>query len=209
VSAASLLWLPLWVALMLGLQALLAHAVKTVWSAARPLADGEPELAGYERKVHHTGEREPLTVLGLALASGLALTLWAAGAGAWAGVLSLLALLAALAVDLLGWQRVAVSGEAVWVQRGLRRRVHRLALDDIAEVEVVESASPLFSLRRGRAATLARLVLRLHDGSQAALPRTDADSPAAMEAMEEVANRIRARQLQASTRGELGRGSPP
>jgi hypothetical protein len=73
---------------------------------------------------------------------------------------------------------------------------------------VVESAILFFSLRRCRAATLARLVLRLHDGSEAALPRTDADSPVAMEALEEVANRIRARQLQASTRGELERGSP-
>ena len=40
-------------------------------AAARPLASGEPEACGYERRVYHTAAPQMLGVVGAALAAGL------------------------------------------------------------------------------------------------------------------------------------------
>jgi hypothetical protein len=59
------------------------------------------------------------------------------------------------------------------------------------------------TLRRGRDARIARIVLHLRDGTQVPLPKTDADG--GLDEVEEVANQIRARQMHLAGRDALGR----
>jgi hypothetical protein len=198
-----LVWIPAFVALGLGLHALGARAAKAVVAAAQPLASGEPEIAGYDRRVHFTGEREPLAVVAVAALGGAVMGVGAGSATGWGWVLGLAGVAAAVALDLLWWQRVAVSGESVWVQRGLRGEVQQVAIENVREVEVTEATAPLPSPRQGRSAQIASLRLHLRDGTQLDLPATDAAS--GLDAVEEAANRIRARQVHLGSRDALGR----
>jgi hypothetical protein len=197
------LLLPVFLALGVALHAVVARAAKAVIAAARPLATGEPEIAGYARRVYHTADPQMLQVIAVALGSGL--LLWAAAltTSGWAWLLGVLAVGGAVGLDLLWWHRVAVSGESVWFQRGLQHTVHQVAIENIREVSVDEAEADVLTLRRGRNARVARVVLHLRDGTQAPLPKTDADG--GLEEVEEVANQIRARQVHLSGRDALSR----
>jgi hypothetical protein len=198
-----LVWVPAFAALGLGLHLLGARAAKAIVAAARPLATGEPELAGYDRRVHHTGESQPLTVIGVAALAGAVMGVGAGSGAGWAWLLGLLGVATAIALDLLWWQRVAVSGEAVWYQRGLRDEVHQVAIENVRDVEVAEAPALLPTLRHGRGAQSVSLRLYLQDGALLELPATDALS--GLDDVEDAANRIRARQVHLSGRDALGR----
>lgn len=198
-----MLLLPVFLALGIGLHALIARAAKTVFAAARPLATGEPEIAGYARRVYHTADPQMLKVIAAAFGAGLLLWVAALTASGWAWLLAVLAVGAAVGLDLLWWQRVAVSGESVWFQRGLQHTVHQVAIDNVGEVSVDEGDADVLTLRRGRSARIARVVLHLRDGTQVPLPKTDADG--GLDEVEEVANQIRARQIHLAGRDALGR----
>jgi hypothetical protein len=207
------LLLPFLVAFGVVGHALVSRIVKAVLWAWQPLATGEPEAASYERKVYHTGLRPMLEVMLLAAAAGFVGWLALATASTWAWASAGVLLAAALALDLLRWERVAVSANNLWFQRGLRTTVRQVALENIRDVAVQESESRLFTLRHGRGGRLVRLTVRMADKRVVALPKTDAAG--GREAVEAVADQVRVRlsQLrarQASQRKPArSRGSPP
>jgi len=86
---------------------------------------------------------------------------------------------------------VAVSGHNLWFQRGFRGQVHQVALDNIRDVSVEETAARGFTLRHGRNNRLVRLNVRMQDKRVIALPKTDAHS--SIDAVEAVANHLRMR----------------
>lgn len=199
--ALDVLMLPLLVAFAVGLHAVLARAAKAVVASARPLATGEIEACGYDRSVHATAASQTMGIVAVALAAGFALWLGFAGGWAWAWALGWLGVAAAVALDLWWWERVAASASYLWFQRGWSGRVHQVLIDNIRDIEVAESASGGFTLRHGRRNASARLMLTLLDGSRVALPRTDAHG--GLDAVEAVANHVRARRQQSSDRRSL------
>lgn len=198
-----LLLLPFFLGLGVGAHWLCSRALKAILRVARPLARGEPEIAGYERKVYHTADPQLLGVVGAALVAGLLLWLGAWTASAWAWLPGIGSVALALGLDLWFWQRVAVSAENVWFQRGWIGTVHQVAIENIREVEVHEADAPGLTLRHGRNNRCARLSLHLRDHSVAALPKTDADG--GLDEVEAVANQLRMRQAQLSGREALSR----
>lgn len=200
-----LLALPFLVAIAIASHAVLARGVKLVlWSWA-PLATGEPEAASYDRRVYHTADRPMLQVLAVATASGLVLWLGLALGQAllwWAGVLGVIG---AVTLDVLLWERVAVSAHNLWFQRGFRNKVHQVDLENIRDLSVDESEARGFTLRHGRNNRLVRLQVRMHDKRVVALPKTDAHG--GLDAVEGVANYLRMRLQQIRDRA-LTRGRP-
>ncbi len=200
-SASDVLMLPILLAFAVGLHAALARVAKAVLASARPLATGEPEACGYDRSVHATAAPQTMGIVAVALGAGLALwlghvsgstALWALG---WLGVA------AAVALDLWWWERVAASANYLWFQRGWSGRVHQVLIDNIRDIEVAENEAGGFTLRHGRGNADCRLLLRLEDGGRVALPKTDAHG--GLEAVEAVANHVRARRQQSSDKRSL------
>lgn len=169
----------------------LGRAVKLVLSSISPLAEGELEIGGYERRVYGTAVRPMQEVVLLALASGLAFWLGLAWSIPWGVAGGVLLMGGALALDLMRWERVSISVTYVWFQRGLGQRVHQVAMENIRDVSVVESEEPGFTLRHLNHNRLCRLTLRMQDKRVVALPKTDAYSE--LDAVEASANLIRER----------------
>lgn len=199
------LTLPFLLALAIGLHLVLGRAAKAVASAVFPLATGEPEVAGYERRVYSTPERAMLEVVGLVLASGLVMWVGLTWSLGWVGLLGFLMLLGAVALDLLRWERVTVSANNVWFQRGLRHKVHQVALENIRDVSVVEAEASGYTLRHYDRNRVCRLNMRMKDKRVVALPKTDAYSE--LDAVEALANHIRSRQQLAVDREAVKRSS--
>jgi len=196
-----LLSLPFLLALAFGLHAGLARIAKTVLAAARPLATGESEACGYERRVYHTAQPEMLQLLGLNLVAGL---LFWGGLGwsrPWLWSLGFALVAIAVLLDLLRWQRVAASANYVWAQHGLRGEVRQVAIENIGELSVQEEDVGGFTLRRGSNNRLCRLQLRLNDGQPVELPWTDAYT--GLDDVEALANHLRARQAIGGDRQSL------
>jgi hypothetical protein len=198
-----LLSLPFMLALALGLHAAVARVAKTVVAASRPLATGETEAYGYERRVYHTAQPEMLQLLGLVFAAGL--LLWG-GLGwnrTWLWLLGVVLVALAVALDLLRWQRVAGSANYLWSQNGLRSEVRQVAIENIGELSVQEEEVGGFTLRHAGSNRLCRLQVRLNDGQELDLPWTDAYT--GLEDVEALANHLRARQMIRGDRQSLQR----
>jgi hypothetical protein len=187
----SVLTLPMSVAAAGAGHFVVSRGVKAVlWSVA-PLATGEPQAYTYERDVWRTAEPAMLQVAVAALASGLVAWLGAVTGWTWLAALGLLAWFGVLALDLLRWERVAVSANNLWFQRGLRERVHQVAYENIRDVHIEEKDAEGFTLLRGRNNRVCRLQVRMKDKRMVALPKTDAHS--GLGDVEEVANQLRQR----------------
>lgn len=200
-TALEVLMLPVLIAFAIGLHAALSRAAKAVIASARPLATGEAEACGYDRNVHATASSQTMGIVAVALAAGFALWLGFAGGWTWAWGLGWLGVAGAVALDLWWWERVAASANHLWFQRGWSGRVHQVLIDNIRDIAVVESEAGGFTLRHGHRNASARLMLTLVDGSRVALPKTDAQG--GLEAVEAVANHVRARRQQSSDRRSL------
>jgi hypothetical protein len=151
-----------------------SRAVKLVLWAWSPLASGEPEAASYERRVYHTADRPMMQVAAAAALAGLPWLVAMAGGGSgwwWVGCL---AVLAVVGLDVLMWERVAVSAHYLWFQRGFRGKVHQVAMENIRDGSIEETEVRGFTLRHGRHNKLVRLQVRLSDKRVIALPKTDA-----------------------------------
>ncbi len=179
-------------AIGIALHVLLSRGAKALVTSAWPLASGEPEIAGYQRRVYGSTERAMLEVVALVLAAGV--MFWVAmGFGPRAlHVLGVLTLLGAVALDLYRWERVTLSPTYVWFQRGLRGQVHQVAIENIRDVSVTEVEARGFTLRHLHRNRACRLTMRMKDKHVVALPKTDAHLE--LEAVEDLANQIRSRQ---------------
>jgi hypothetical protein len=160
-------------ALGLGLHAVVAMAIKGMLRRFKPLANTEPEIAGYDRSVYHSSDPVMLTVVAIAALGGVGLWYggYAVSESGWYAGGALVWL--AVAVDLWFWQRVTVSAEYVWFKRGLRGRVHQVHIENVRDAHVEEEEAGGLSLRGTRNTTV-RLKLRMRDRHVAALPKTDA-----------------------------------
>lgn len=187
----AILTLPMSLAGAMAGHVLAARAVKAVLWSVSPLAEGEPQAYTYERNVWRTAEPSALQVVGAAAGAGL--LFWIAGLAHswWLAALALLAWGGALGFDLLSWQRVAVSANNLWFQRGLGQTVHQVAFENIRDVAVEERDERGFTLRRGVHNRVCRLQVRMKDKRMVALPKTDAHTDLAD--VEEVANQLRQR----------------
>lgn len=169
-----LLLLPPLLLLGLGLHCVAARAIKQALLRWSPLPRGERRLAGYERSVHDSTEPALWAVVALALTGGAMLWAGAYWLSALAWGLAAAALLAAVALDLVLWQRVEVGDEFVWFQRHLGGTVHQLLIENVRDASVEQQEVGGFSLRHGRDNATVRLRLRLTDRHVAALPKTGA-----------------------------------
>ena len=193
------------VGLALGLHGLVSRAAKAVAWSAQPLATGEAEAFRYERRVHHTAHAEMLQVIALALCGGL--LFWCAlqwGPG-WLWMLGLLAVAAAVALDLLRWERVSVTANYLWFQRGLRGVVTQVAIENILELSVEEADVGGFTLLHGTHNRLCRLQVGLKDKGSVELPWTDGYT--GLDEVETMANHVRARQMIRGDRQSLQRAA--
>ncbi len=127
---------------------------------------------------------------GAGAAWGLGLV-WHSSWSPWLMLLGVLGVLAALAMDLQRWERVAVSGNSLWFQRGLGHTVHQVLIANIRDVQVQEFSEGGFTLRRGLRNRSARLSLITGDKRLVSLPKTDASSGG--DAVENMANFLRLR----------------
>jgi hypothetical protein len=194
--------LPFMVAFGVAAHGLLSRGVKAVlWSWA-PLASGEPEAAAYERRVYHSADVQMLQIVAAAAAVGIVAWLGLLTASGWFWLASVLAMAGVIGVDVLRWERVAVSGHNLWFQRGFRSTVHQVVLDNIRDLSVEESDAGGFTLRHGRRNRAVRLQVRMNDKRVIALPKTDAHSGRA--AVDAVADFLRMR-LQQNRDRELSR----
>jgi hypothetical protein len=182
--------LPFMLALGVAAHALLSRLLKVVLWAWSPLATGEPEAATYERRVYHSADMPMTQVIAAAALSGLPWWL-ALATGSWLlCVAGVAAIAAVLALDVLRWERVAVSAHNLWFQRGFGGRVHQVVMDNIRDAHVEETEAEGFTLRRGRKNNrLVRLNVRMKDKRVVALPKTDAEG--GREAVQAVADHLR------------------
>lgn len=186
------LQLPLVLALAVGVHVVIGRVAKWVAGAVAPLASGEEEAVRYQRDVYGTIERDVLEVVGLVLAAGTLLWLGTTFAPAWLTTFGVVLLLAAAGLDLQRWERATASANFVWFQRGLGRKVHQIAIENIHDVAVQEEDVGGFTLRHGRGNRMCRVHLRMHDKRIVSLPRTDAHRY--LDDAETLANHVRARQ---------------
>jgi hypothetical protein len=187
-----ILTLPFMLGIALGLHGLLARMAKAVAWSALPLATGEMEAFHYERRIYHTAHPEMLQVIGLAAVGGA--LFWAAlqwGPG-WLWAVGLLTVLAAVALDLFCWERVSVTANFLWSQRGVRGDVAQVAIENVHELSVEEKDVRGFTLRHGTHNRLCRLQVGLADKGTVELPWTDAYT--GLDDVEAMANHVRARQ---------------
>ncbi|MBX3622566.1 MAG: hypothetical protein KF891_21580 [Rhizobacter sp.] len=199
------LTLPFLLALAVAGHILLGRGAKALAAAASPLATGEPEVGGYERRVYSTADRAMLEVVALVLASGVVMWVGMTWHLGWVGALGFLMLLGAVALDMARWERVTVSANFVWFQRGFGHTVHQVAIENIRDVTVVESEAEGFTLRHLNRNRVCRLNMRMNDKRVVALPKTDAH--AELEAVETLANLIRSRQQLAGDREAVKRSA--
>ena len=187
----TVLTLPMAVAAAGACHYLASRAVKAVLWSVKPLSSGEPQAYTYERDVWHTAEAQPMQIVGGALASGV--VIWAGGAFGmtWLLGVGLLAWTAVLGLDLARWERVAVSANNLWFQRGLGQKVHQVDYENIRDAHIEEKDAGGFTLRHGRHNRVCRLQVRMKDKRIVALPKTDAHRGLAD--VEEVANQLRQR----------------
>jgi hypothetical protein len=189
------LWLtlPFSLALALGLHAGISRAVKAVLESARPLSTAEPEAFRYERSVYGTPASALQPIIGLALLAGLLFWLAMGWGRAWGWTLGLLLVAGAVTIDLLRWQRAAASANYVWTQDGVRGPLTQVAIENISELSVQEDdEAGGFTLRHGQANRRCRVHLRLNSDEAVKLPWTDAHT--GLDAVEAMANHVRARQ---------------
>lgn len=184
--------LPLMLALAVGAHVVLGRIAKWLAGAISPLASGEEEAVRYQRDVYGTAEREVLEVVGVVLGAGVLLWAGTAGAPGWLTTFGVVLLLAAVVLDLQRWERATASANFVWFQRGLGRKVHQIAIENIADVAVQEDDVGGFTLRHGRRNRMCRVHLRMNDKRIVSLPRTDAHR--SLDDVETLANHVRARQ---------------
>jgi hypothetical protein len=191
-------WLMLPFALVSGalLHLAIGRTLKVILSSLSPLSEGELEIGGYERRVYGTAVRPMQEIVLLAMLSGLAFWFGLAWSIPWGAAGGVLLLGGAIALDLMRWERVSISVTYVWFQRGLGQRVHQVALENIRDVNVVETDEPGFSLRHLNHNRLCRLTLRMQDKRVVALPKTDAYSE--LDAVEASANLVRERLMMLS-----------
>ncbi len=185
------LTLPMSAAAAVGTHVLASRAVKAVLWSTSPLSVGEPQAYTYERNVYRTAEAEPLQVVGVAIATGVIAWLAGATGSGWLWLLAVLAWAGTLGLDLLYWERVAVSANNLWFQRGLGQTVHQVAFENIRDVAVEERDAKGFTLRHGTRNRVCRLQVRMNDKRVVALPKTDAHS--GLDDVEQVANQLRQR----------------
>lgn len=190
-----ILALPFFVAIGVALHVYAARAIKAVLWAWSPLPTGEPEAYRYERSVYATANPKMLQIGVVAMLAGLLLWGGLARNSKALWLFGLLAVAVAVVLDLLRWERVASSSNFLWYQHGLGGTVHQVAIENMGDVEVEETAASGFTLRRGRHHNqLVRLNVRLSErrGNKVVeLPQTDASSGA--EDVEAVANHLRLR----------------
>jgi hypothetical protein len=199
----TILILPFMLAIAVAGHILLGRGAKALTAAISPLASGQPEVSGYERRVYSTAERAVLEVVGLVLASGVVMWVGMAWGIGWVGFIGFLMLLGAVGLDLRRWERVTVSANYVWFQRGLGHKVHQVAIENIRDVTVTEAEAQGFTLRHLKNNRVCRLSMRMTDKRVVALPKTDAHSE--LEAVEATANNIRTRQQLAGDREAVKR----
>lgn len=199
------LTLPMSVAAALGTHVLAARAVKAVLWSTSPLSAGEPQAYSYERNVYRTAEMGAMQIVGLAVATGVLAWLAAVADSGWLWLLAVLAWAGTLGLDLLRWERVAVSASNLWFQRGLGQTVHQIAFENIRDVAVDERDAKGFTLRHGTANRVCRLQVRMKDKRVVALPKTDAHAELAD--VEQVANQLRQRLRHMEDREALKRSS--
>lgn len=199
------LTLPMSVAAALGTHALASRAVKAVLWSTSPLSVGEPQAYSYERNVYRTAEMPAMQVVAAAIGTGL--LVWVAGVvgSGWLWLLAALAWAGTLGLDLLRWERVAVSANNLWFQRGMGQKVHQVAFENIRDVAVEEKDAKGFTLRHGTHNRVCRLQIRMKDKRVVALPKTDAHHELAD--VEEVANQLRQRLRHLEDRMGLKRSS--
>lgn len=190
--------------------ALLARVVKALLWAWSPLATGEAEACTYQRRVYCTADRKLWPVVCVAGGAGVAWGLglvWHSSLSSWLMLVGVLGVLAALAMDLQRWERVAVSGNSVWFQRGLGHTVHQVLIGNIRDVQVQECKEGGFTLRHGHRNRSARLSLLTGDKRLVSLPKTDAFSGA--DAVENMANflRLRLQQIREAAQEKAEQGS--
>ena len=179
--------------LALGLHWFVSRVAKAVaWSAA-PLATGEAEAFRYERRVHHTAHTEMLQIIALALCGGLLFWCALQWGPRWLWMLGLLVVAAAVALDLLWWERVSVTANFLWSQRGVRGEVTQVAIENIQDLSVEEADVRGFTFLHGTHNRLCRLQLQLADKDPVELPWTDAYT--GLDEVETMANHVRARQM--------------
>lgn len=187
----TVLQLPLMLALAIAAHVVIGRMAKWLAGAIYPLATGEEEAVRYQRDVYGTVEREVLEVVGVVLGAGLLLWLGSTFAPAWLANFGVVLLLAAVVLDLMHWERATASANFVWFQRGLRRKVHQVAIENIVDVAVEEQDTPGFTLRHATHNRTCRVHLRLKDKQVVSLPRTDAHR--GLDDVETLANHVRAR----------------
>ncbi|MBC7955567.1 MAG: hypothetical protein H7Y33_06835 [Cytophagales bacterium] len=197
--------LPFMLAIAVAGHVLIGRGAKALAAAWSPLASGEPEVSGYERRVYGTADRAMLEVVGTVLAAGVVMWLGMVFGKGWIGLLGFLALLGAVGFDLYRWERVTVSANYVWFQRGLGHTVHQVAIENIRDVTVTEAEARGFTLRHLQRNRICRLTMRMNDKRVVALPKTDAQSE--LDAVETLANHIRTRQQLAGDRDAVKRSS--
>jgi hypothetical protein len=200
-----ILILPFMLAIALAGHILIGRGAKALASVIAPLASGQPEVTGYERRVYGTADRAMLEVVGVVLASGIVMWVGMAWSIGWVGFIGFLMLLGAVGFDLYRWERVTVSASYVWFQRGLWQTVHQVAIENIRDVTVTEAEAEGFTLRHLNRNRVCRLSMRMNDKRVVALPKTDALSE--LDAVETTANHIRTRQQLAGDREEVKRSS--
>jgi hypothetical protein len=169
----------------------LTKALLWAWS---PLARDEVEVKVYQRAVYRTADPTLQPVVGAVATAGLVWGLglvWHSSMSAWLMLAGVMAIMAALAMDLQRWERVAVTANSVWFQRGFGHNVHHISLNQIREVLIQEKDEQGATLRRWRNNRSARLAIRMTDGGLVALPKTDAFS--GRKTIETMANFLRHR----------------
>jgi hypothetical protein len=200
-----ILILPFMLAIAVAGHVLLGRGAKALLATISPLASGQPEVSGYERRVYGTAERAMLEVVALVLASGVVMWVGMGWGIGWVGFIGFLMLLGAVGLDLRRWERVTVSANFVWFQRGLGHKVHQVAIENIRDVTVTEAEAPGFTLRHFKNNRICRLSMRMNDKRVVALPKTDAHGE--LEAVEATANNIRTRQQLSTDREAVKRSS--
>lgn len=161
------------IAAAVALERAVQQGLRAAWLAHEPLSGEHTDSVVYHRSLWTPGEADLLGVAGLlALSGALAAASLFGGTGSlW---LALPAWLAALALDLARWQRVAASVKFVSWRRGWRRSARRIAVSDLREVSVVERSafgSRWPALARPRVGYVALL---LRNGKAVKLPRNGA-----------------------------------
>ncbi len=198
-----LLKLPLLIGAAIGAHLLISLAAKWLVGVTSPLATGEEEAVRYQRDVYGTADRETLEIVILVLVSGVLMWLGATFAPSWVGAVGAGLVAGAVVLDMMRWEQAAASANFVWFQRGLKRKVHQIAIENIRDVAVHEEEASGFTLLHGRRNRICRVHLKMQDKHIVALPRTDA--PRGLDGVEALANHVRARLLLLGERKSIER----